>query len=94
MAASTPAPPPAGKPPGGSSRSSVRKQQYLILYNLASMVLWFSVLVRVVLLNYFVGYSHIYGGVGDFTKWTQTLAALEIIHSATGKSRYLPDCHA
>jgi hypothetical protein len=32
-----------------------------------------------------VGFSRVYQGVGNFTKLTQTLACLEILHAATGK---------
>lgn len=39
---------------------------------------------RVVLLIPLVGFQNVYGGVGEFTKWTQTAAAIEILHSALG----------
>ncbi|KAI9667353.1 MAG: hypothetical protein M1821_000168 [Bathelium mastoideum] len=69
------------------SEISSLKTQYLILYNFASAVLWFTVLGRTALLVPLVGYANIYGGVGEFTKWTQTLALLEIVHSALGLIR-------
>lgn len=31
-----------------------------------------------------VGFGRVYGGVGQFTKWTQTLALLEVVHAAVG----------
>lgn len=65
--------------------STVSRQQYLILYNLVSALLWLVVLGRVVSLTYLVGYDNIHGGIGDFAKWTQTLAILEIVHSALGQ---------
>ena len=61
-----------------------RKIHYLITYNLASSILWFAVLARVLLLVPLVGFKHVSGGVGDFAKWTQTLALLEILNSALG----------
>jgi len=64
--------------------TSSPKNSYLILYNLASTVLWLAVLGRVVLLVPLVGFENVYGGVGEFAKWTQTLAVLEILHSLIG----------
>lgn len=61
------------------------KTQYLILYNFISAILWFAVFGRVVILLPIVGYKNVYGGVGEFAKWTQTTALLEIFHSASGK---------
>ena len=61
------------------------KTQYLILYNFISAILWFAVFGRVVILLPIVGYKNVYGGVGEFAKWTQTMALLEIFHSASGK---------
>ena len=63
-------------------RTSARQVQYLVLYNLVSAILWFSVLGRVLLLVPLVGFENVYGGVGQFAKWTQTLAIMEIVHSA------------
>lgn len=60
------------------------QQYYLISYNLVSAILWTAVLGRVLLLIPLVGFQHVYGGVGDFTKWTQTLAVAEVVHSALG----------
>lgn len=67
------------------STSNRRVQaQYLVGYNLVCAVLWAAVLGRVILLVPLVGFGDVYGGVGEFTKWTQTLALLEIGHSALG----------
>ncbi|KAI4147635.1 MAG: hypothetical protein LQ340_005469 [Diploschistes diacapsis] len=75
--------------PASSSSTSprVRQQQYLLIYNLASAILWFSVLVRVLVLIPLVGYQNVYGGVGDFARWVQTGALLEIVHAALGLVR-------
>lgn len=69
-----------------SSAPRSPKTQYLILYNLVSAVLWVAVLGRVILLVPLVGFENVHGGVGVFAKWTQTLAVLEVVHSALGNS--------
>jgi very-long-chain (3R)-3-hydroxyacyl-CoA dehydratase len=48
------------------------------------MILWLAVLGRVVLLVPMVGFGRVYQGAGNFTKWTQTMALLEVVHSAVG----------
>lgn len=58
--------------------------QYLVGYNLVCALLWIAVLGRVILLVPLVGFENVYGGVGELAKWTQTLAVLEIGHSALG----------
>ncbi|MCJ1476727.1 hypothetical protein MMC13_005395 [Lambiella insularis] len=63
------------------------KTQYLIAYNLTSAILWSVLLTRVLLLIPSVGLSHVYAHVGEYAKWTQTLALLEIVHSATNLIR-------
>ena len=67
------------------STSNRRLQaQYLVGYNLVCAVLWTAVLGRVILLVPLVGFGNVYGGVGQFTEWTQTLALLEVGHAALG----------
>ncbi|KAK0362039.1 hypothetical protein LTR91_006898 [Friedmanniomyces endolithicus] len=60
---------------------------YLILYNFVSALLWSVILGRVLLITTLFGYSSVHSGVADFTRWTQTLAALEILHAAVGLVR-------
>ncbi|KAK3648996.1 hypothetical protein LTR56_007128 [Elasticomyces elasticus] len=60
---------------------------YLILYNFVSAILWSVVLGRTLLIAGLHGYGSVHDGVGEFTKWTQTLAALEIVHAAIGLVR-------
>lgn len=70
-----------------SARSTPNRRlqsQYLVSYNLVCAVLWAAVLGRVVLLIPLVGFGNVHGGVGEFTKWAQTLALLEVGHSALG----------
>ncbi|KAF2238804.1 PTPLA-domain-containing protein [Viridothelium virens] len=68
-------------------QTSLLKARYLTFYNFISAVLWFTVLGRTTLLIPLVGYANIHGGVGNFARWTQTLALMEILHSATGLVR-------
>ena len=70
--------------PSPNKPSRNLKTHYLIAYNLVSSILWFSILGRVLLLVPLVGFQHVSGGVGDFAKWTQTLAVLDIVNSALG----------
>ncbi len=57
---------------------------YLILYNFVSALLWSVILGRVLLITALYGFPSVHSGVADFTRWTQTLAALEILHAAVG----------
>lgn len=69
------------------TRSTPNRQlqtRYLVGYNLVCAVLWTAVLGRVIFLVPLVGFGNVHGGVGEFTKWTQTLALLEVLHSALG----------
>lgn len=56
----------------------------LIAYNALSCALWAGVLGRTILLFAAGGSGNVYAGVGEYTKWTQTLALLEIAHIALG----------
>lgn len=60
------------------------KTTYLILYNFVSALLWSVVLGRVVVIGSIVGWQQVFLGTSEFTKWTQTLAGLEVLHAATG----------
>lgn len=66
-------------------RTSTGTKAFLILYNSMSAVLWAAVLGRVVLLYTLRGQWKVYFGVGEFVKWTQTLAWAEVIFSLTGR---------
>lgn len=72
------------KKPSRSKESSPLKTGYLILYNFISAILWGTVLGRVLLVGAVHGTSNVYLGVGQFAKWTQTLAILEVVHAALG----------
>ncbi|KAL8860008.1 MAG: hypothetical protein Q9178_003557 [Gyalolechia marmorata] len=62
-------------------------KEYLTAYNAICALLWLSVFGRVVLLLPIMGVENVYEAAGDFTKWTQTVAILEILHSAFGLVR-------
>ncbi|KAI4214120.1 MAG: hypothetical protein LQ351_003205 [Letrouitia transgressa] len=62
-------------------------KEYLSTYNAISALMWLSIFGRVVLLLPLTGPASVYDGAGDFTKWTQTAAVLEIAHSAFGLVR-------
>lgn len=57
---------------------------HLITYNVVSGFLWGAVLVRLLILFPLVGSQFMAGGLADFTRWVQTLAVLEIVHSLVG----------
>jgi len=59
---------------------------YLIIYNLVSALLWSVVLGRTLHIAGIYGYDQLYTGIGAFTKWTQTLAGLEVLHALIGAS--------
>ena len=64
--------------------SSPVKTLYLILYNFASAVAWSTVLGRVVGVLALHGPAFVYDATGTFTKWTQTMAIMEVFHSLLG----------
>ncbi|CAN8097160.1 unnamed protein product [Discula destructiva] len=72
---------PSAKPMSGL------KRVYLVAYNSVNAALWAIVLVRTVQMLTIGGPEAVYPAVGEFTKWTQTLAGLEIVHSVLGVVR-------
>lgn len=72
------------KTPSRSREASAVKTGYLILYNFVSAIFWTTVLGRTLLITYVHGYHRVYMGVGEFAKWTQTMALLEVVHAALG----------
>lgn len=79
------------------------KRQYLVLYNLASLLLWAALILRVAATVLFTtgknltlsgtskpftnSVANIYPSSGDFAKWVQTVALAEVIHSLVGLVR-------
>ncbi|KAI1101992.1 PTPLA-domain-containing protein [Jackrogersella minutella] len=68
-------------------KASSVKNGYLIFYNAVSAALWLTVLSRVVGANLQGGPLVVYPAVGEFCKWTQTLASMEVLHSLLGVVR-------
>ncbi|KAK9323390.1 tyrosine phosphatase-like protein [Lipomyces orientalis] len=60
------------------------KNFYLLEYNVISAFFWGAVLLRVILILYLLGPENVAEGNGDFTKWVQTGALLEVVHSVVG----------
>ncbi|TKA29194.1 hypothetical protein B0A50_03704 [Salinomyces thailandicus] len=60
---------------------------YLIFYNSLSALLWSVVLGRVLAICAIHETFIVYQGTGQWTKWTQTVAALEVVHAAIGLVR-------
>lgn len=74
----------ADKPKPAAKQASPLKDAYLILYNFASAVAWSVVLGRTLAVLYLRGPAAVYAVVGEWTKWTQTAAVMEILHSLLG----------
>ncbi|TWU73694.1 hypothetical protein ED733_004832 [Metarhizium rileyi] len=73
--------------PKPAKPASPLKTAYLILYNLASAIAWSVVLGRTLGTLYLGGQAAVYTVVGEWTKWTQTMAVTEILHSLLGVVR-------
>lgn len=75
-------------------RMSGPKRAYLVAYNGISAILWSVVLGRTVATlaanGLDKGPALVYPAVGEWTKWTQTLAALEVVHSLLGMRAFPP----
>jgi very-long-chain (3R)-3-hydroxyacyl-CoA dehydratase len=71
-----------------SKPASALKTNYLILYNVASAFAWSVVLSSTIKAVTTRGPTHVLADVGEWTKWTQTAAALEILHSLVGTQRH------
>jgi hypothetical protein len=59
------------------------KRAYLLLYNAISSLLWLHILLTVLTTK---TPASTYTTLEPWTRWTQTLAVAEILHSAAGKS--------
>ncbi|RFU78036.1 kinase [Trichoderma arundinaceum] len=73
------------KPP-----SSPVKNGYLILCNAVSAAAWGLVLQGTVTTLVNSGPQNVFVTTGEWTKWTQTAAAMEILHSLFGKKPFNP----
>lgn len=80
--------PPSGAPARRRSSLLAPKNLYLVAYNFTSAILWATILGRVLLVSFvWWGPRYLPVAVGSFSRWTQTLAALEILHAAVGLVR-------
>ncbi|CEJ89402.1 hypothetical protein VHEMI05246 [[Torrubiella] hemipterigena] len=70
-----------------ASSSSPLRSAYLVVYNALSAAAWSIVLYKTALTWYTSGHQEVFFEVGEWTKWTQTAAALEILHSLLGVVR-------
>lgn len=70
--------------------ASAGVKKYLGIYNAISAVLWGVTLVRLAILYPLVGPEYVSEGVAPFLVWVQTLALLEVLHSAVGFVRSSP----
>jgi hypothetical protein len=70
-----------------ASRRTSPKTKYLIIYNALSAGLWATVLSRVLTHAYPPRPLALYESTGEFARWTQTLAMLEIVHALAGVVR-------
>ena len=66
------------------SAKSDYRTSYLIFYNFVSAILWSVVLGGVVYTSTIRGTRNVHAAFGESTKWTQTLAGLEVVHSLLG----------
>jgi len=58
-------------------------ETYLANYNAISAFFWFNVPLRLIQIYTHVGHEYV-TGISDYVKWIQTLALLELVHSAAG----------
>jgi hypothetical protein len=61
------------------------RSQYLVVYNGTFALLWFTLLIRTLAISPLYSYNKTYVIVGNFAKWVQTVALLDVLHSATGQ---------
>jgi very-long-chain (3R)-3-hydroxyacyl-CoA dehydratase len=64
------------------------KTTYLLLYNTLSSTLWLRILLSVIAA--ILSSNNVYPHLEPQTRWTQTLAIVEILHAATGLSHFHP----
>ncbi len=58
-------------------------ETYLANYNAISAFFWFNIPLRLIQIYHHLGPEHIHG-IADYVKYVQTVAILELVHSATG----------
>ncbi|KAL3421661.1 protein tyrosine phosphatase-like protein [Phlyctema vagabunda] len=63
------------------------KANYLIIYNTIFTLLWLNLLVKIAVDHPVSSYDKTYDRVGEFAKWIQTAALLDVLHAAIGLVR-------
>lgn len=61
---------------------------YLVLYNALSSAAWSIVLYHTITAWRNKGHESVFFEVGEWTRWTQTAAAMEVVHSLLGNSPF------
>lgn len=86
--------PPKSKTKSPKPQASFLNTAYLLVYNALSAALWATVLAKVVLTAAGKGVASgaVYVEAERFTRLTQTVAGLEVLHSLLGSLLHLP-CH-
>ena len=72
-----------GKPIGEDTAKA--RNDYLIAYNGISAIMWSAVLSQVIGTFVLRGWGRVFENASDFTRMVQTLAILEVVHSAAGE---------
>jgi hypothetical protein len=75
------------KPRPAKPAASSANKAYLTLYNAVSCGLWATILYRTITIVGTEGnYGALFGETGEFVKWAQSAAMMEIVHSLLGES--------
>ena len=72
-----------GKPIGDDTVKA--RNDYLIAYNGISAIMWSAVLSQVIGTIFMRGWGKVFENASDFTRMVQSLAVLEVVHSAAGE---------
>ncbi|KAK9448194.1 tyrosine phosphatase-like protein [Limtongia smithiae] len=75
------------RPSSGKPTRLTPQGLYLLAYNTISAFLWTAVLMRVAIVLPLLGSENVAAVAADFTRWVQTGALLEIVHSLIGLVR-------
>ena len=71
-----------GKPIGSDTAKA--RNDYLVAYNGISAIMWSAVLSQVIGTVVLYGWEKVFDRASEFTQLVQSLAALEVLHSAAG----------
>lgn len=72
-----------GQPVGPDAKKA--RNDYLIAYNGISAIMWSAVLAQVIGTVVMQGWEKVFSNAANFTRMVQTMAVMEIVHSAAGK---------